>query len=351
MDSVKHKLIKFRNSKAFTPLLALIFLFIFNFFYIDGFFQIEIKDGRLFGYLIDILNRGAPLMIIAIGMTLVIATEGIDLSVGAVVAIAGAVAASLIGGEMQITPAGEIVYETVTNVPVAVLAALVVAAVFGMWNGFLVSSLKIPAIVATLILMVAGRGVAQLITKGQIITIYYEPYFVIGQGYLLGIPVAIFIVAAVLLIVGLLMRKTALGLFIESIGSNDVASRYIGIKEKQIKFIVYIFSAICAAIAGLIITSNVKAADANNAGLWMELDAILSVVMGGNSLQGGKFSIVSSVIGALVVQTLTTTVYAAGITPEVNLVIKGFVVLIIVILQSDIFKEKLNLLVQRGDRV
>lgn len=351
MALIKGYFSKIKKSKSFTPLLALIFLLIFDFFYIDNFFEITIKNGRLFGYLIDILNRGAPLMLIAIGMTLVIATAGIDLSVGAVVAISGAISASLIGGEMVITQAGEIVYETVTTVPIAIFAALFVSILFGMWNGFLVSRLKIPAIVATLILMVAGRGVAQLITSGQIITIYYEPFFFIGQGYLMGIPFSIFIVLTVLLVVWLLMRKTALGLFIESIGSNDKASRYLGIKEKQIKFIVYVFSAFCAAVAGLVITSNIKAADANNAGLWMELDAILSVVIGGNSLQGGKFSIFSSVLGALVVQTLTTTVYAAGITPEINLVIKGFVVLLIIIIQSEVFREKVSALMQRGETV
>lgn len=336
---------KFRNSKVFTPLLALILLLLFNLIFIDGFFQIQIKNGRLFGYLIDILNRGAPLMLLAIGMTLVIATAGIDLSVGAMVAISGSVAAALIGGEMVITPEGEVAYETLTSLPVALLAALGISVIFGMWNGFLVSRLRIPAIVATLILMVAGRGVAQLITKGQIITIYYEPYFFIGGGYLFGLPFSIYIVAAVFLLVWLFMRKTALGLFVESVGSNDIASRYMGLKEKRIKFIVYIVSAVCAGIAGLIITSNVKAADANNAGLWMEMDAILSVVIGGNSLQGGKFSIMSSVVGALIVQTLTTTVYAAGISPEINRVVKGFVVLGIIIIQSEVFQQRFNALI------
>lgn len=340
---------KFKESQIFSPLLALLILLLFDFIFIDGFLNIEIRDGRLFGTLIDILNRAAPLALLAIGMTLVIATGGIDLSVGAVIAISGAIAAKLIGGQLVIEN-GTVQYVTQVSLPIALFASMGITVICGMWNGFLVGKIKVQPIVATLILMVAGRGIAQLITKAQIITIYYKPFHYIGTGYLLGLPFTIFIVILAFLLVRLFVRKTAVGLYIESIGINDIASRYVGIKPSQIKFIVYTICGLMAGIAGLIITSNVKAADANNAGLWKELDAILSVVIGGNSLSGGKFTIAGSIIGALVVQTLTTTVYAAGIAPEVTLVVKAVVVVIITIIQSQVFRDGLSkLIVKRRD--
>ncbi|QTL97342.1 ABC transporter permease [Iocasia frigidifontis] len=340
---------KFKESQIFSPLLALLILLLFDFIFIDGFLSIEIRDGRLFGTLIDILNRAAPLALLAIGMTLVIATGGIDLSVGAVIAISGAIAAKLIGGQLVIEN-GTIQYVTQVSLPIALFASMGMAAICGMWNGFLVGKIKVQPIVATLILMVAGRGIAQLITKAQIITIYYKPFHYIGTGYLLGLPFTIFIVVLAFLLVSLFVRKTAVGLYIESIGINDIASKYVGIKPSRIKFIVYTICGLMAGIAGLIVTSNVKAADANNAGLWKELDAILSVVIGGNSLSGGKFTIAGSIIGALVVQTLTTTVYAAGIAPEVTLVVKAVVVVIITIIQSQVFRDGISkLIVKRRD--
>lgn len=331
----------------FSPLLALIILLLFNLIFVNGFFNIQIKNGRLFGVLIDILNRTAPLALIAIGMTLVIATAGIDLSVGAVVAIAGAVAAKLIGGQLVVEN-GVVQYVTLTSLPLAIFVSLGVAMLCGMWNSFLVGKVGIQPIVATLILMIAGRGIAQLITKGQIITIYYKPFHFIGTGYLLGLPFTIFIVLGAFILISLFVRKTAVGLFIESIGINDNASRYVGINSKRIKYIVYTISGLLTGIAGLIISSNIKCADANNAGLWMELDAILSVVIGGNSLAGGKFSITGSIIGALIVQTLTTTVYTAGVAPEIALVAKALVVIALTILQSDVFREGIGNIISKG---
>lgn len=335
---------KKKNKGLLSPLIALSLLLLFNLIFIDGFFNLEIKNGRLFGTLIDILNRSAKLAILAIGMTLVIATGGIDLSVGAIIAITGAIAAKLIGGQLVIEN-GTIQYVTLVSLPLALFVALLISGIFGMWNGFLVGKIGIQPIVATLILMVSGRGIAQLITKGQIITIYYQPFHYIGNGYLLGLPFTIFIVFFVFLVVYLLVRKTALGLFIESVGINDIGSRYVGINSEKIKYIVYIICGLCAGIAGLIISSNVKCADANNAGLWMELDAILAVVIGGNSLDGGKFTLVGSLIGALIVQTLTTTVYAAGVAPEVTLVVKAVVVIGLTIIQSETVKNKMSRIV------
>ncbi|WP_434048463.1 MULTISPECIES: ABC transporter permease [Sorangium] len=334
MSAAVASLRRLTRRSAFWPTAMLGLLLLVNLLINPQLFAITVKDGHLYGSVIDILNRAAPLMIVAMGLTLVIATHGIDISVGAVVAISGAVAAALIGGELVLHGGAGMQDVTQVPLPIVIGGALGVALVFGMWNGALVSLLGMQPIIATLILLVMGRGVAQLITNGQILTIYYSPYYVIGNGFLLGIPVSLFIVAGVGAALWLLARKTALGMFVEAIGINPVASRLAGIRARSITFACYAVCGLCAGIAGLIVSSNVKSADGNNAGLLFELDAILAVVLGGTSLSGGKFTLVGSVIGALILQTLTTTIYSVGVPPEVNLVVKAFVVFLVSILQS-----------------
>lgn len=328
------------KTRIFWTVAVLILVLLSNVFTNPGFFKIEIKDGHLFGNLIDILKNGSPLMIIAIGMTFIIATGGIDISVGSVVAISGAVTAALIGGKMVFVNG---VQQYVSQYPFALVLviSLIVSILLGVWNGFLVSKLGIQAVVATLILMVAGRGIAQLITQGQIITIYYKPFFYFGSGYFLGLPFSIFIVALVFGLALFLVKKTAFGLFLESSGINKSSSRLSGVNVTRIIFFAYVFSAVCAGIAGVIISSNVKCADANNAGLFIELDAILSVALGGASLQGGKFSLVGSILGALIIQSLTSTIYSIGVSPNITFVVKAIVVIIICIIQSEAFRKSI----------
>ncbi len=284
------------------------------------FFSIHIQDGRLFGSVIDILNRGAPVALLALGMTLVIATGGIDLSVGAVMAIAGATAATL-------TSAG---YPLVTVLG----AALVVGALCGLWNGFLVAVLQIQPIVATLMLMVAGRGIAQLITEGQIVTFDSGGLAKLGSSTLMYMPMSVVIALGMLIIVWLLTRKTALGLFIESVGINLRSARNAGVSTRLVLIAVYVICSICAAVAGIIVTADIRGADANNAGLWLELDAILAVVIGGASLMGGRFNLLLSVIGALIIQGMNTGILLSGYQPEFNLVLKAIVVLAVLVVQS-----------------
>ncbi|MCA1324991.1 ABC transporter permease [Herbaspirillum sp. alder98] len=320
------------------PLAALAALLLLDLLLVPGFFRLEIKDGHLYGALVDIVNRAAPLMLAALGMTLVIATRGVDISVGAVVAISGAVAAILIGGKMVVIDG---VSQYVSNVPMwwALAAAIGAALVCGAWNGLLVAVLGLQPIIATLILMVAGRGLAQLLTDGQIVTVYYKPFFFIGGGYLFGLPFSLYIALAMFALLTLLMKKTALGLFIQSVGINPVASRLAGIRTAALIFFVYIFCSFCAGLAGLMVASNIKSADANNAGLLLELDAILAVTLGGTSLAGGRFSLVGSVIGALIIQTLTYTIYSLGVPPEVNMVVKAIVVFLVCLSQSPQFRR------------
>src|SRR5436305_7919863 len=236
----------------------------------------------------------------------------ISADLGAVVAVAGALAALYICHEHD--------PNSVTGTLVAVALALAAALVLGRWNGFLVSRVGIQPIVATLILMVAGRGVAQLITNGQTITLNSRTYSFIDGGFLLAVPFSVLIAAAVVALTALLTRRSALGLLIESVGGNPVASRLVGINARRIKWMVYTFSGLCAGIAGLMISSNVTAADGNNAGLYIELDAILAVVIGGTSLMGGRFTLAGTVLGALIIQTLTTTIYSIGVPTQSTLV-------------------------------
>ncbi|MBV6703216.1 ABC transporter permease [Kitasatospora aureofaciens] len=320
------------RSRLFWPAVVLAALLLGNLAFTPDFFAIHLKNGHLYGSSIDILHFGAPLILVSLGMTLVIATGGIDLSVGSTVAIAGALACQHISEAADPASLG-----TVFG---AIGIALATAVLLGTANGVLVARVGVQPIIATLILMVAGRGVAQLITDGQIITITSEPYKLIGGGYWLAMPFAILLSGLVALLTALLTRSTALGMLLESVGGNPVASRLVGIRAMRLVGLVYVFSALCAAVAGLMVSSNVSAADGNNAGLWIELDAILAVVIGGTSLNGGRFSIGGTVLGALIIQTLSTTVYTIGIPPETTLVFKAFVVIAVCLIQSPNFRAK-----------
>ncbi|MEO6974068.1 MAG: ABC transporter permease [Rhodoferax sp.] len=323
------------------PLVTLLLLLMVNALFNGNFLHVEWRGGHLYGSLVDILNRAAPLALVSLGMTLVIATRGIDISVGAIVAIAGAVAAWMIGGAVL----GNV---SRFPMPVAILAAVAAALLCGLWNGLLVGWVGMQPIVATLILMVAGRGIAQLVTGGQIITIYYRPFFFLGNGYLAGLPFSLFVLAAVFALLYLAITRTALGLFIQAVGINPSAARGAGIQARRLIVGAYGFCGLCAGIAGLLICSNVKSADGNNAGQLLELDAILAVTLGGTSLMGGRFSLVGSVIGALIIQTLTYSIYSLGVPPEINLVVKAVVVFLVMLLQSPEFRAAVGGLVRRA---
>lgn len=319
-------------------LLLLGLVLLFNVFLTPGFFSIEIRDGRLFGSLIDVLNRAAPAALLALGMALVIATGGVDLSVGAVMAISGAVAAGLV-----VQPQDFLLHGLgQQSVGVAMAIAVLAGVLCGLFNGVLVGFFRIQPIVATLLLMVAGRGVAQLLTNGQIITVPSDAFATLAIGASLGLPNPIWVTAAMALFFGALTRLTALGLFIEASGDNPTAAHYVGINGRTLRLAVYALSGLCAGVAGIIAASNIKAADANNAGLYLELDAILAVAVGGTAMTGGKFSLVGALIGAVLMQAVTTTILTRGIGTEVTLVLKAFVVVAVCLLQAPAFHEMLK---------
>ncbi|AYF03553.1 ABC transporter permease (plasmid) [Paracoccus yeei] len=295
-----------------------------------GFFSVTVQNGRLYGSLIDVGVRVAPVALLAIGMTLVIATRGIDLSVGAVMAITGAVAATLVADGQP--------------VPVVLAVSLALGLLCGLWNGVLVAFLDIQPIIATLILMVAGRGIAQLVTGGVILTFNSDAFSFLGSGAVLGVPMPILIWLTMGAAVGLAVRRTALGLLIEAVGINRRAAMLVGVRARFLILATYAISGLCAAMAGMIVTADIHGADANNAGLWLELDAILAVVIGGTSLAGGRFSITASLIGALIIQALNTGILMSGWPPEFNLIVKAVVIVAILTLQSPAVADQMTML-------
>ena len=316
--------------RAVWPIVALALIFVVDGFISPGFFQIRIVEGRLFGNLIDILYRAMPTAIVALGMALVIGTKGIDLSVGSVIAIVGAVISWRIH-------AGDPHW-------LILLIALGAALLCGLWNGFLVAILDIQPIIATLILMTSGRGI------GLMINLIYggtNPSFTspLLQGLSVGhiglIPTRLILGAAIFAVLWLLVRRTSFGLFLESVGGNAAASRLSGINARLVIYAAYIICSLCAGWSGVVLAADTHTSDPVSIGLYIELDAILAVVIGGGSLSGGRIYLGMTLIGALVIQALTTSILTSGLPPEYNLIVKAIVVVIVLLLQSNNLRNAL----------
>ncbi|MBN4066223.1 ABC transporter permease [Ahrensia sp. AH-315-G08] len=319
------------------PILALIIIFIVDGIISPGFFNVRIVEGRLFGNIVDIVYRAVPTALIAIGMAVVIGTKGIDLSVGSIVAICGAVIAWRINaGDPHL---------------VVLFYALAVGVACGAWNGFLVSVLGIQPIIATLILMVSGRGIGLLINLlyGGIDPSFESPLLQgMSTGSVFYIPTRIFVAAAVFIALWALIRRTALGLFVEAVGGNAAASNLAGVNARLIIFVAYIVCGITTACAGIIMTADTHTSDPVSVAVYSELDAILAVVIGGASLAGGRIYLGMTVLGALVIQALTTSILISGLPPEYNLMIKALVVLFVLFLQSENARAAVKLVFKRG---
>ena len=326
---------KITSMRLFMPIVCLLAVLLVNVITTPGFFKISVNNGVLYGYIVDVINRASELVILAVGMTLVTAASGgQDISVGAIMAVAAALCCQILsGGAASVT-------SFQNPVILAVFAALLGSVVCGAFNGFLVAKLNIQPMVATLILYTAGRGIAQLVTNGQITYVRVSSYKVLG-GYIgkCPVPTPIFVAIITIIIVHFVLKKTALGLYIESVGINATASRLVGLNSTLIKFLTYVICGLLAGFAGLVASSRIYSADANNIGLNMEMDAILAVALGGNVLGGGKFSLMGSVIGAYTIQALTTTLYAMNVSADQLPVYKAIVVVIIVTLQSPVVKK------------
>ncbi len=309
-------------------LLAVILLLAVNLAADPSYLSITYSDnlGGLVGNLVDILRAAAPVLMIAVGMSLVIATSGIDLSVGSAMVIAGAVSMEVLKAANSRTDVG--------SAGRALVLALLVAGMLGVVNATLVAVVGLQPFISTLIMMLAGRGIAKVITGGQNTSAVNEPFRWISNGYVFGLPVVVLIACAIALVVALIVRRSALGLMIESIGIDAEAARLAGVNKRGILFTVYVVSAVLGGMAGVFATASAMTVDVSQTGYQMELDAILAVVIGGTSLAGGKFSIRGAAVGALLIATLDKTVVFLGVPSSATPAFKAGVIVVLFLLQA-----------------
>jgi len=330
---------------ASTPLVwglvAIVVLLAINSLRDPGYLGVELAaSGRLAGNPIDILRTAAPLLMIALGMTLVVATGGIDLSVGSAMVIGGAVS-------MEMLQAGD---GSVGSAMAALGVALLITAVLGAINGVLVAFVGLQPFITTLVTMLAGRGLAKVITEGQNTSASNEAFRWIANGTVLGAPVVFLIALAILVVVVVLVRTTALGMLIESIGIDPKASRMAGVDRRSLLVAVYVISGVLGGVAGVFATGSVMTVDVSNTGLLLELDAILAVVVGGTALTGGRFSLAGAAIGALLIATLDKTVVFLGVSSAATPAFKAVVIVALCLLQSATIRERLSRVRLRAPR-
>ena len=330
------KLKKLTQQQLFLPIFCMILVLCVNMIYdvsqgrdFYEFFKIGIQNELLSGRLVNILNRGSEVAILAIGMTLVVSSSaGTDISVGSVMALSAGVCCTLLAGA-----AAPQATELAVPLIVGVLAALVVGCVCGAFNGALVAYLNIQPMVATLILWTAARAIGLLVCNNLIVYVRNDSFAMFG-GYIGPIPTPIIIAAICIAVITVVLKKSAMGMYIQSVGINRRASRIAGLNSQKIIFLCYVLCGLCAGIAGVVASSRITSADTNNIGLNFELDAILAVALGGNSLAGGKFNLAGSIIGAYTIQAITTTMYNLGVSSAVNPVFKAVIVIVIVAVQA-----------------
>ena len=335
---------KIIQNPLFLPLICVLLVLAVNVVYdisqgsaFYDFFRISMQTSAagnqlLSGRLITILNRGSEVAILAIGMTLVVsASAGTDISVGSVMSLCASFCCMLVAGfgVSAVNSSSEFAMPLV----VGLLGALLMGCLCGAFNGTLVAYLNIQPMVATLILWSAARAIGLLLCNNLIVYIRTEEYAVFG-GYIGFMPTPIIIAILCIAAVSLVLKYTAMGMYIQSVGINKRASRIAGLNSKRIIFMCYLLCGLCAGIAGIVNSSRITSADANNIGLNMELDAILAVALGGNSLGGGRFNLAGSIIGAYTIQAITTTMYNLGVSSAVTPVFKAVVVIVIVAIQA-----------------
>ena len=302
------------------PLVALALLAAFNLLATPGFFEIELRDGRWVGAPLDVLVRGAPLALAALGMALVLGTGGVDLSVGSVAAIAGVV------GGLCVRDAG-------TGAGPAIAAGLAAGALAGLFNGALVTWLGLQPIVATLILFTAGRGVAQILSDGMVVSFHHPGFAALAAAHPLGIPLPVMLALGCAAALGAFLAAGP-RLFVEALGQSERAARLAGVPLAWTRLWAYGLCGALAALAGLIVTADIQAADPANCGIYLELDAILAAVLGGTALAGGRVRLLGTLLGAFFLQALSTTILMHGLGYDLMLVVKATAVLALAALQS-----------------
>ena len=334
---------KIFRRQIFIPIAALLILAIFNLIADPSFYKITLGYNSagnpvLSGYLITILDYGSELAILAIGMTLVTAASGgQDISVGAAIAISGSVILRILCGTNSRPDTLQ------APIIVAFLVSCVVAMLFGAFNGALVAYFKIQPMVATLILYTAGRSIAAWINNNEL-PIVNDPSFAIFGGFIPGIPIPtpVFIAAACILVTVLVLKFTNLGLYTQAVGINESSSRLNGLNPAFIKFLTFVILGLCVAVAGLIKVSRLSSINYSVIAKDIEMDAILAVALGGNALGGGKFNMTASILGAFVIQFLTTTLYKFNVKSDALPAYKAVVVILLVVFSAPVVREKMG---------
>lgn len=273
------------------------------------------------------LTQVCTIVIVGVGMTLVIATGGIDLSVGALMAIAGAMSPMFFTGELFPVP------NIYVGIALGIIFPIIIAGFFGLFNGWLINRFTIQPIIATLVLFIAGRGIAQVSTNGDLQVFKVPEFQAIAIGRVLGVPFQVWIMVVVVIIAAFVLHRTVFGRQVLAVGGNEEAARLSGVPVKRVKLIVYTVSGICSGIAGLIVIAMNSAADANLIGLGMELDAIAAVAVGGTLLTGGRATILGTLLGALIIQLVRYTLLANGVPDAAALVVKAGLIVLAVWLQ------------------
>lgn len=341
MKSTGKPFSKLFKNQIFIPIMALILLAVFNLIVDPSFFKIALGynsagDPVLTGYLMTILDYGSEVAILAIGMTLVTAASGgQDISVGATVAIAGSVILRMLVGNGD----GSLQMPIIA----AFLVACIAAMLCGAFNGVLVAIFKIQPMVATLILYTAGRSIAAWINNNEL-PIVTDKSFTYFGGFIPGIPIPTpFFIAVICIIITMLaLRFTNLGLYTQAVGINEKASRLNGLNPTFIKWLSFVILGVCVAVVGLIKTSRLSTINYSVIAKDIEMDAILAVALGGNVLSGGKFNIMASILGAYVIQFLTTTLYKFNVSSDALPAYKAVVVIMLVVVSAPAVKQKLS---------
>ena len=342
MNEKKSLLKRLTGSRLMLPIISLILVMAVNIifdvaagrnpfsFFIVTLQRTTSNGNVLYGRIIDVLNRGSEAAILSIGMTLVVSSSaGTDISVGSVMSLCASFCCMLLAG-YGVSSATTLAVPLV----VGILGALLMGALCGAFNGTLVAYFKIQPMVATLILYSAARAIGLLLCNDLIVYVRNPSYAFFGS-FLGPIPTPIVITVICIVVVSLVLRKSALGMYIQSVGINDRASRISGLNSSRIIFLTYLICGLFAGIAGIVASSRITSADSNNIGLYLEMDAILAVALGGNSLGGGRFSLAGSIIGAYTIQAITTTLYALGVSTTQAPVFKAIIVILIVSIQSE----------------
>jgi simple sugar transport system permease protein len=332
----------FRESRVSFSLVIFAIVVVQNIATTPSFFSMKIVNGLWSGYIPIILDQASELVMVSLGMMLITAVAGgQDISVGSAMAIAASFSGMLLNGAEYRTDVYQNPYI------LALIVGLLGGTACGAFNGFMVSVLRIQPLIASLILFIAGRSLAKMLTFGNTIYIMNPTYKYLGV-QIPGIPIRtpLLVTIVVVVIVLLLIKKTSLGLYIESIGINSSASRLVGLNSPVIKFMTFCLSGMLCAVAGLVGASRVATVNSGELGLGIELNAILAVAIGGTLLSGGKFSIPGTIIGAYTIQAITTSLYAMNVTSETINVYKAVIIIIIVVVSSNVFRARFRALFQ-----